>query len=285
VVYVDDPAAVKAQLQELLPSVRRVIADITHVLRRYAESCTPQHSKIGARGVCAGWLGNQLGVPVGLCAMPLKQPTPTPHPTHTLPTADFLRALSNAVFVADAGDEGAVREFHAAGSRTALSEAALEDKGADYWTRRVRRFVRPKAELVEQLNATLAAWQECIDPLTGKQLLTPRTSLVHKAVLDLINADSFCGAATRGRGECCFGGARRRRAAAPRLTPDHPPAFPSPAPQTPTRSTACTSRWSMGRAACRGTSRCAARRSSRASTTTSTTCCPGRTTPPTSRAR
>lgn len=45
--YVDDPAALQAQLKGILPSLQHVLADITHVMRRFSETLTPQHCKIG----------------------------------------------------------------------------------------------------------------------------------------------------------------------------------------------------------------------------------------------
>jgi hypothetical protein len=54
VAYVDDAASIKAQLMQLLPSLQQVIADITHVLRRYGETVTPHHSKLGEGFVVGG---------------------------------------------------------------------------------------------------------------------------------------------------------------------------------------------------------------------------------------
>ena len=129
--------------------------------------------------------------------------SPETNPNHPplLPLpGEFLRALSQAVFEVDSDDERAVQEFHASGGRTSLTADALEEKGFAYWARRTRRFVRPKAELIAALNGVLAQFSDCIDPVNGCALLTPRTSQVHEAVVELINSDSFCGAALGWRG-------------------------------------------------------------------------------------
>lgn len=60
VAYVDDAASIKAQLMQLLPSLQQVIADITHVLRRYGETVTPHHSKLG-EGLVVGGQAFHLG--------------------------------------------------------------------------------------------------------------------------------------------------------------------------------------------------------------------------------
>jgi hypothetical protein len=46
-VYVDDAKAMQQQIQGMLPSVQRVIADIAHVMRRISETLTPRHGKAG----------------------------------------------------------------------------------------------------------------------------------------------------------------------------------------------------------------------------------------------
>ena len=45
--YVDDVNSVKAQLEDMVPSLQAVIADITHVMRRFRETLTPHHPAIG----------------------------------------------------------------------------------------------------------------------------------------------------------------------------------------------------------------------------------------------
>lgn len=52
VAYVDDAAAMEAQLKELLPSLQHVLADVLHVMKRAYETLTPRHPKIGA---CSNW--------------------------------------------------------------------------------------------------------------------------------------------------------------------------------------------------------------------------------------
>jgi hypothetical protein len=37
----------EAQLKSLLPSLQHVIADITHVMRRFSETLAPKHYKTG----------------------------------------------------------------------------------------------------------------------------------------------------------------------------------------------------------------------------------------------
>lgn len=45
--YVDDAASLKTQLQHIFPSLQHILADITHVMRRFSETLTPKHCKIG----------------------------------------------------------------------------------------------------------------------------------------------------------------------------------------------------------------------------------------------
>lgn len=47
VAYVDDAAAMAAQLKELLPSLQHVLADVLHVMKRVFETLAPHHPKIG----------------------------------------------------------------------------------------------------------------------------------------------------------------------------------------------------------------------------------------------
>jgi hypothetical protein len=47
VAYVDDAAAMEAQLRELLPSLQHVLADVLHVMKRVCETLAPHHPKIG----------------------------------------------------------------------------------------------------------------------------------------------------------------------------------------------------------------------------------------------
>jgi len=44
--YVDDVNACQA-LRDMMPSLQHIIADITHVMRRFNETLTPHHEKIG----------------------------------------------------------------------------------------------------------------------------------------------------------------------------------------------------------------------------------------------
>jgi hypothetical protein len=46
--YVDDAAGSAAQLQSLFPSLQHVVADTTHVMRRYNETLHPRHYQAGA---------------------------------------------------------------------------------------------------------------------------------------------------------------------------------------------------------------------------------------------
>lgn len=78
--YVDDVDSIKSQLMALFPSLQKVIADITHVLRRYGETVTPHHSSIGE------WRGQPracLCVCIhgcGLCTIPCHPSPPSPTP-------------------------------------------------------------------------------------------------------------------------------------------------------------------------------------------------------------
>lgn len=45
VAYVDDAAAMAAQLKELLPSLQHVLADVLHVMKRVFETLAPHHSQ------------------------------------------------------------------------------------------------------------------------------------------------------------------------------------------------------------------------------------------------
>lgn len=52
--YVDDAAGMDAQLISLLPSLKHVIADITHAMRRFSETLTPRHYKTGGPTAAGG---------------------------------------------------------------------------------------------------------------------------------------------------------------------------------------------------------------------------------------
>lgn len=45
--YVDNPDEFQGHLKKLFPSLQHVIADITHVMRRFSETLTPHHPLIG----------------------------------------------------------------------------------------------------------------------------------------------------------------------------------------------------------------------------------------------
>lgn len=47
IAYVDDAAAMEAQLKQLLPSLQHVLADVLHVMKRVNETLTPHHPKTG----------------------------------------------------------------------------------------------------------------------------------------------------------------------------------------------------------------------------------------------
>jgi hypothetical protein len=50
IAYVDDAAAMEAQLKQLLPSLQHVLADVLHVMKRVNETLTPHHPKTGETG-------------------------------------------------------------------------------------------------------------------------------------------------------------------------------------------------------------------------------------------
>jgi hypothetical protein len=52
VAYVDDAAAMEAQLRDLIPSLRHVLADVLHVMKRVFETLNPHHPKIGESEHC-----------------------------------------------------------------------------------------------------------------------------------------------------------------------------------------------------------------------------------------
>lgn len=52
VAYVDDAAAMEAQLRDLIPSLRHVLADVLHVMKRVFETLTPHHPKTGESEPC-----------------------------------------------------------------------------------------------------------------------------------------------------------------------------------------------------------------------------------------
>lgn len=58
----DDAAALKKQLQDIFPSLQHIIADITHVMRRFSETLTPRHSQIGELDCMAGLLCACIGI-------------------------------------------------------------------------------------------------------------------------------------------------------------------------------------------------------------------------------
>lgn len=53
VAYVDDAAAMEAQLKDLLPSLKHVLADVLHIMKRVFETLSPQHPKIGELQHCS----------------------------------------------------------------------------------------------------------------------------------------------------------------------------------------------------------------------------------------
>ena len=121
VAYVDDAASVKAQLTELLPSLQHVIADITHVLRRYGETVTPHHSKLGESSALAAVSHSACSRCALYYACIAFQPWLLAMGTTALAkldlvanrAGDFTRDLSNAIFVRVDVDEAEVRQFHA----------------------------------------------------------------------------------------------------------------------------------------------------------------------------
>jgi hypothetical protein len=191
-----------------------------------------------------------------------------------------MRDLSAAIFVDVPEDADAVRAYHDAGGRLAMSQEQLDAKDPRYWNRRVRRMIREPADLKATVQQLLERYQGVFDPATGRPLLTARTDQVHRALLQLIDSGSFCGAfalraaGTQGErmglGQLYVGDFVGSPATHPftlvSLKGLLPPAMPEL--QTPSASSACTSPASPRRAACRATSRCAARRSWRATTTT-----------------
>jgi hypothetical protein len=50
--YVDDAAALQAQLKHIFPSLQHILADITHVMRRFSETLTAKHCAIGECSDC-----------------------------------------------------------------------------------------------------------------------------------------------------------------------------------------------------------------------------------------
>lgn len=198
-----------------------------------------------------------------------------------------MRDLSAAIFVPLNSDVAAVEEFHSTGGRLAMSPQELREKAEQYWNRRVRRQVRPPAELKLALRAALDKYANCVDVATGLQLLTPLTEQLHGEVLKLIDNGSFCGERSWGLATfqfvwqtCVCKSAQLPLRHGPSNLPPH-----SMHSQTPSRSTRCTSSSSRARGACPATWRCAARPSWRATTTTWRTCLWAPITPPTWRAR
>jgi hypothetical protein len=105
-----------------------------------------------------------------------------------------MRDLSEAIFERVEADEAAIRAYHAGSStRQAMTQQELEAKGANYWNRRARRLVRAPQELKGALRAALDKYATCVDPMSGKQLLTPLTEQLHSQVVRLIDNGCFCG--------------------------------------------------------------------------------------------
>ena len=125
---------------------------------------------------------------------------PSPHP------ADFLRALSAAIFINVHEDVEALQNWHGAGGPGTMTPAQLAAQGPAYYNRRVRRMVRAAEPLKASLQQLLDDWRDVCDPTTGYKLLRPQTDLVHQAVIALIDGGSFCGAfrKARGVGRCCY---------------------------------------------------------------------------------
>jgi hypothetical protein len=105
-----------------------------------------------------------------------------------------MRKLSAAIYVRCPEDVQAVRDFHAAGGRKALTPEQLAQKDESYWNSRCRRMARPAEQLKRELQQLLSEFRDCPDPdLNNVQLLTGLTDQVHAAVLQLIDSGSFCG--------------------------------------------------------------------------------------------
>ena len=103
-----------------------------------------------------------------------------------------LLIVAGLLYVAMAGSLADLGGSDAAGRGMAIGFGMIF--GAALW------LVLALLLLIAALNGVLAQFSDCIDPVNGCALLTPRTSQVHEAVVELINSDSFCGAALGWRG-------------------------------------------------------------------------------------
>ena len=92
---------------------------------------------------------------------------PSPHP------ADFLRALSAAIFINVHEDVEALQNWHGAGGPGTMTPAQLAAQGPAYYNRRVRRMVREPEPLKASLQQLLDDWRGVCDPTTGYLLLSP----------------------------------------------------------------------------------------------------------------
>lgn len=115
-----------------------------------------------------------------------------------------MRALSAAIFVRDRTDEAAVRQFHAAGGRYALTPEQLAEKGDKYYDLRCKRMVNSKEVLLQTIPAVIErfAGTDGYDPATNSHVVTDLTRPVWEAVKQLITSGSFCGEYKQTRPPC-----------------------------------------------------------------------------------
>lgn len=196
--YVDNPAEFKTHLKRLFPSLQHVIADITHVMRRFSETLTPHHPLIGEAGFTAAHVIFKLHT----CGLKyhLVKVTALPDSVDAIVTTAryiagaFMRALSAAIFVRDKDDEQAVKRFHAAGGRGTLTPEQLAEKDDKYYDLRCRRLVNAKEVLLQKIPQVIDqfAGTAGFDPAAG-YVVTEVTKQVWQSVKELIESDSFCG--------------------------------------------------------------------------------------------
>ncbi len=85
-----------------------------------------------------------------------------------------MRDLSSAIFERVEADVTQIQQYHSSsGAPQALTEQELGEKGPQYWNKRARRLVRSKDPLKRELRAVLDKYKQCIDPMSGLELLTP----------------------------------------------------------------------------------------------------------------
>lgn len=200
--YVDDVNQCQ-DLLNIMPSLEHLIADITHVMRRFSETLAPHHDKAGESGAWVQRLSTislgsqQLQLIVVIKLRFLQRRSLVDNVCCwclNCLAASFMQELSRAIYVNLPKDEEALRAFHSGTSKQAMGLEALNSKGPAYWNTRVRRMVKEPADLKQELAELMTKYRgEAGLDSQGRALLTESTEQVLQATKELIDKGSFCG--------------------------------------------------------------------------------------------